>query len=234
MPIITVEFIKDVVATPEQKRELIIRLTDTFVDILGDVVRPFVYTIIEETPQQEWGIAGVPMPDLAYLTGDAHAKVIARSNELMRAAISPSQAQTQPARSERDGARAGSGEAADDGGADQRRRLFARWFEDLWTMVATPQQKHELVMRLTNTFVESLSDVVRPYVYALIGETPPREGGDEAKVIERSNELVRGAIAQIEHQVASAQGAAAPGAGPSGGPARAEDESADKAWRGEK
>ena len=81
MPIITVQFIKDVVATPEQKRELIIQLTDTFVGILGDVVRPFVYCIIQETPQQEWGIAGVPMPDLVYLTGEKHAGVINRSND---------------------------------------------------------------------------------------------------------------------------------------------------------
>jgi 4-oxalocrotonate tautomerase len=94
MPIITVQFIKDVVATPEQKRELIIRLTDTFVDILGEVVRPFVYTIIQETPQQEWGIAGVPMPDLVYLTSKKHAQVIDRSNELMRAAIAQMAAQS--------------------------------------------------------------------------------------------------------------------------------------------
>ena len=87
MPIITVQFIKDVVATPEQKRELIIKLTDTFVGILGDVVRPFVYCIIQETPQAEWGIAGVPMPDLVYLTSEKHADVIERSNELMRGAI---------------------------------------------------------------------------------------------------------------------------------------------------
>jgi 4-oxalocrotonate tautomerase family enzyme len=87
MPIITVQFIKDVVATPEQKRELIVELTNTFVGILGDVVRPFVYCIIQETPQQEWGIAGVPMPDLVYLTGDKHAGVINRSNEMMRGAI---------------------------------------------------------------------------------------------------------------------------------------------------
>src|SRR5574341_183262 len=87
MPIITVQFIKDVVATPEQKRELIVRLTDTFCAILGDVVRPFVYCIIEETPQGEWGIAGVPMPDLVYLTSEQHARVIGRSNELMRSAI---------------------------------------------------------------------------------------------------------------------------------------------------
>ena len=87
MPIITVQFFKYVVATPEQKRELIVRMTDTFVDVLGEVVRPFVYCLIQETPQAEWGIAGVPMPDLVYLTGDKHAKVIERSNDLMRAAI---------------------------------------------------------------------------------------------------------------------------------------------------
>jgi 4-oxalocrotonate tautomerase family enzyme len=95
MPIITVQFIKDVVATPEQKRELIVELTNTFVGILGDVVRPFVYCIIQETPQQEWGIAGVPMPDLVYLTGDQHAGVIDRSNTLMRGAIAQMQAAAQ-------------------------------------------------------------------------------------------------------------------------------------------
>jgi 4-oxalocrotonate tautomerase family enzyme len=95
MPIITVQFIEDVVATPEQKRELIVQLTDTFCDILGDVVRPFVYCIIQETPQQEWGIAGVPMPDLVYLTGDKHAQVIGRSNDLMRGAIAQMQGAAQ-------------------------------------------------------------------------------------------------------------------------------------------
>ncbi len=87
MPIITIQFIKDVVATPEQKRELIIRMTDTFVDVLGDVVRPFVYTLIQETPVGEWGIAGVPMPDLPYLVGPEHAQVIEKSNSMMRGAI---------------------------------------------------------------------------------------------------------------------------------------------------
>lgn len=87
MPVITIRFIKDVVATPEQKRELIIKMTDTFVSVLGDVVRPFTYCIIEETPVGEWGIAGVPMPDLEYLIGEEHAQVIAKSNNIMRGAI---------------------------------------------------------------------------------------------------------------------------------------------------
>ncbi len=167
MPIITVQFIKDVVATPEQKRELIIKLTDTFVGVLGEVVRPFVYCLIQETPQGEWGIAGVPMPDLVYLTGDQHAKVIDRSNQLMRGAI----AQMQAAAASQNAAQANahaddvwrhasgsSGSAnghspssangdnanhhADDvwrgnassshGTAEEHRKLFARWFEELW------------------------------------------------------------------------------------------------------
>jgi len=96
MPIITVQFIKDVVATPEQKQQLIIELTNTFVNILGDVVRPFVYCIIQETPQAEWGIAGVPMPDLVYLTSAKHAEVIEKSNAIMRSVVAQAQGASNP------------------------------------------------------------------------------------------------------------------------------------------
>jgi steroid delta-isomerase-like uncharacterized protein/4-oxalocrotonate tautomerase family enzyme len=67
MPIITVRFMKGIAATPEQKRELITRLTETLISILGDVVRPFTYCLIQETPVGEWGIAGVPVTDFAHL-----------------------------------------------------------------------------------------------------------------------------------------------------------------------
>jgi len=87
MPIINIKFIEGVVATPEQKLELIAKMTDTFVGVLGDVVRPFTYCIIDETPVNQWGIAGVPMPDLPYLIGDKHAQVIEASNKVMRDAI---------------------------------------------------------------------------------------------------------------------------------------------------
>jgi 4-oxalocrotonate tautomerase len=87
MPIINIKFIKDVVATEEQKAELIVKMTDTFVGVLGDVVRPFTYVVIDETPVGQWGIAGVPMPDLAYLIGSEHAEVIAKSNQMMKDAI---------------------------------------------------------------------------------------------------------------------------------------------------
>lgn len=87
MPIINVKFIEGVVATPEQKHELIAKLTDAFVSVLSDVVRPFTYVVIDETKVNDWGIAGVPMPDLLYLTGPEHAAVIQRSNDMMLAAM---------------------------------------------------------------------------------------------------------------------------------------------------
>ena len=92
MPIINIRFIKDVVATPAQKEELIVKMTDTFVSVLGDVVRPFVYCIIDEVPQRDWGIAGVPMPDLKFLTGDGYQDVYKKSSDLMKAAIAQMEA----------------------------------------------------------------------------------------------------------------------------------------------
>ena len=83
MPVIEVRFIKDVVANPEQKKQLIKNLTEAFVSVCGEVTRPFVYCIIQETPQMEWGISGVPMPDLAYLTGERRAEEIKKANEIM-------------------------------------------------------------------------------------------------------------------------------------------------------
>lgn len=125
MPVITVRFIKDVVATPEQKRELIVKLTDTFVSVLGDVVRPFTYCIIEETPVGEWGIAGVPMPDLEYLVGPKHAEVIEKSNSLMRAAIAQMKA------SQNNGQTHEFKPFNDDGSVNHE-EYFAQWFEELW------------------------------------------------------------------------------------------------------
>ena len=49
MPIITIQFIKDIVANDEQKRELMEKMTDTFVSVVGDVVRPYTYCLIQET-----------------------------------------------------------------------------------------------------------------------------------------------------------------------------------------
>ena len=52
MPIITVQVVKGVVLTsPEQKRDLLKKMTDTFISVVGDVARPYTYCIIKEVPE---------------------------------------------------------------------------------------------------------------------------------------------------------------------------------------
>lgn len=93
MPIIEVRFIEGVVAPdPEQKRQLIERLTEDFIEICGEVTRPFVYCLINETPPLQWGISGVPMPDLAYLTGERRTREIQEANDLMTGMAAQQQA----------------------------------------------------------------------------------------------------------------------------------------------
>lgn len=102
MPIITVQFIKDVVANEEQKRELIVKLTDTFISVVGEVARPYVYTIIQETPQMEWGIGGRPMPDLGFLVGPEYAGMHATANKIMGAVVEQAKADAGPSVAEKD------------------------------------------------------------------------------------------------------------------------------------
>jgi hypothetical protein len=63
-------------------------------------VRPFTYVVIDETPVGQWGIAGVPMPDLPYLIGSEHAQVIEKSNQVMRDAIEQMAAAAEEAKTE--------------------------------------------------------------------------------------------------------------------------------------
>jgi len=93
MPIITVQFIKDVVANDEQKRELMVKLTDTFISVVGEVARPYVYCIIQETPQMEWSIGGKPMPDLAFLIGPEYRGMHDKANAIMGAFVEQTKAQ---------------------------------------------------------------------------------------------------------------------------------------------
>ncbi len=87
MPIINIKFIEQVVATPEQKQELVRQMTDAFVNVLGDVVRPFTYVVIEETKMYDWGIAGKPMPDLAWLCSDEYNGHIKKAQDIMGAFV---------------------------------------------------------------------------------------------------------------------------------------------------
>jgi len=69
VPIIIVKTVKGAVLTSdEQKRELLKKMTDTFIEVVGEVARPFTYCLIEETPMYEWALAGEPLPAFKYLT----------------------------------------------------------------------------------------------------------------------------------------------------------------------
>jgi 4-oxalocrotonate tautomerase len=83
-----VKVIKGVVLTsPEQKRELLKKMTDTFISVVGDVARPYTYCIIEETPVYEWSIGGQPLPDLPFLYGPEYAEMHRAANVMMRSFV---------------------------------------------------------------------------------------------------------------------------------------------------
>lgn len=67
MPLIEVNVIKDVF-TPEQKNQIITRLTDALVSIEGENMRPVTWCVIREVASGDWGIAGN-----ALTTADVHA-----------------------------------------------------------------------------------------------------------------------------------------------------------------
>jgi 4-oxalocrotonate tautomerase len=67
MPLIEVSVIKDVF-TPEQKHQIISRLTDALVGIEGENMRPVTWCVVREVASGDWGIAGN-----ALTTGDVRA-----------------------------------------------------------------------------------------------------------------------------------------------------------------
>ena len=60
MPLIQVKLVENVF-TPEQKQEIVRRLTDTMVEIEGENMRPVTWCIVEEVTSGDWGIAGNPL-----------------------------------------------------------------------------------------------------------------------------------------------------------------------------
>ena len=60
MPIINVKVIEDVF-TPEQKTEMIQKLTDAMVSIEGENMRQVTWVYIEDVKQGEFGIGGQPL-----------------------------------------------------------------------------------------------------------------------------------------------------------------------------
>lgn len=67
MPLINVKLIEEVF-TPEQKREVVERLTDAMVSVEGENMRPVTWVIVEEVRSGDWGIGGKPLT-----TGDVRA-----------------------------------------------------------------------------------------------------------------------------------------------------------------
>ena len=57
MPLIQVKLIENVF-TPEQKKQIISKLTDAMVSIEGENMRPVTWVVIEEARSGEWGIGG--------------------------------------------------------------------------------------------------------------------------------------------------------------------------------
>ncbi len=60
MPLINVKLIEGVF-TPEQKQDIVRRLTDTMVEIEGENMRGVTTCIVEEVRSGDWGIGGRPM-----------------------------------------------------------------------------------------------------------------------------------------------------------------------------
>ena len=60
MPLIQVRVIKDVFS-PEQKRQIISKLTDAMVSIEGENMRQVTFCLVEEVESGDWGIGGKAM-----------------------------------------------------------------------------------------------------------------------------------------------------------------------------
>jgi 4-oxalocrotonate tautomerase len=57
MPFVNVKVIKGVF-TPDEKREMITKLTDSMVSIEGEAMRQVTWVTVEEVESGDWGIGG--------------------------------------------------------------------------------------------------------------------------------------------------------------------------------
>jgi 4-oxalocrotonate tautomerase len=60
MPLINVKLIENVF-TPDQKRDIVERLTDAMVSIEGENMRSVTWVVVEEVLSGDWGIGGTPL-----------------------------------------------------------------------------------------------------------------------------------------------------------------------------
>lgn len=60
MPLINVKVIENVFS-PEQKQQIVSRLTDAMVQIEGEAMRPVTWCVVEEVRSGDWAIGGKPL-----------------------------------------------------------------------------------------------------------------------------------------------------------------------------
>ncbi len=60
MPLITVQLIENVF-TPEQKKQMITKITDAMVSIEGEALRQVTWVKIDEVKEGHWAIGGQPL-----------------------------------------------------------------------------------------------------------------------------------------------------------------------------
>lgn len=98
MPIVNVKVIENFFST-EQKNALIGALTDAFCAATFEAARPYIYVVIEEVPQGQWGLGGVRLPNPDFLVND-FAPMVERAAVLLSQAynvpIRPRQPQPEP------------------------------------------------------------------------------------------------------------------------------------------
>ncbi len=67
MPLIQVSLIEEVF-TPEQKQQIIIKLTNAMVEVEGEALRGVTWVTIQEVRSGDWGIGGQPLTTSAVKT----------------------------------------------------------------------------------------------------------------------------------------------------------------------
>ena len=60
MPLINVKIIENVFS-PEQKQQIVSKLTDAMVQVEGEAMRQVTLVVVEEVRSGDWGIAGKPL-----------------------------------------------------------------------------------------------------------------------------------------------------------------------------
>lgn len=67
MPLTDIQVIKGVFS-PEQKRQLIAKVTEAMIEVEGEAMRPVTWVRIREIEQGDWAIGGKPL-----MAADVHA-----------------------------------------------------------------------------------------------------------------------------------------------------------------